>query len=59
MPGADLQKHSAACPQCKTGSGKPDRAAPHEQQQTVRLLLRCDHCKHRWSILVKSPAGVP
>jgi hypothetical protein len=56
MPRVDLENHSTECPQCKSGSGQPDRAAPHEQHQTVRLLLRCDQCKHRWSILVPSPA---
>ena len=38
------------CPLC-TRSGEPFRAVPIDDKN-VRLLVRCDACRHRWSAIV-------
>jgi transcriptional regulator NrdR family protein len=38
------------CPRCAKGGGQPFRLAP--DAAAVRVLLRCDHCHHRWSAIV-------
>ena len=55
---ADLTSYSADCPRCTEGSGRPYRTAPHESPRTARVLLQCDRCRHRWSILVPSRSSV-
>ncbi len=39
------------CPLCKRTGGEPFRAVPVDDKN-VRLLVRCDGCRHRWSAIV-------
>jgi hypothetical protein len=45
---------ASACPRCQSGTGQPFRALADEATATVRVLLRCDGCHHRWSTMVPS-----
>jgi len=38
------------CPRCREGTGRPDGYAIHEGD-TVRLIVRCSECRHRWSVI--------
>jgi predicted CxxxxCH...CXXCH cytochrome family protein len=40
------------CPRCHSGSGQPFRTVPDEATGSVRVLMRCDACHHRWSVMV-------
>jgi hypothetical protein len=39
------------CPLCRRGGGAPYRTVEESNQQ-LRVLLRCDGCRHRWSTLL-------
>jgi hypothetical protein len=41
----------SSCPRCLKGDGQPFRLA-HDAESSVRVLLRCDLCHHRWSTIV-------
>lgn len=46
------------CPRCHRGGGQPYRAVP-EAAKTLRVLLRCDGCRHRWSAIVPEESLSP
>ena len=39
------------CPRCLRKTGSPYRVAP-DAPGNLRLLVRCDACRHRWSLIV-------
>ena len=39
------------CPRCLRQTGAPYRVVP-DDPGNLRLLLRCDACRHRWSLIV-------
>jgi hypothetical protein len=39
------------CPRCQRKAGAPYRVVPVDTV-TLRLLVRCDACRHRWSVIV-------
>jgi hypothetical protein len=46
------------CPRCRRAGGQAYRAVP-DDEVTVRVLLRCDGCHHRWSVLVPQESLSP
>lgn len=46
------------CPQCRRGGGQPYRTVPQEPA-ALRVLLRCDACRHRWSLIVPEDSLAP
>jgi len=45
------------CPLCGR-TGEPFRAVPLDDKN-LRLLVRCDGCRHRWSVIVLSESLTP
>ena len=39
------------CPRCHAQSARADRIA-HEDSTEVRIVLKCDACRHRWSAMI-------
>jgi hypothetical protein len=39
------------CPRCLRKTGSPYRVVP-DDPGNLRLLVRCDACRHRWSLIV-------
>ena len=39
------------CPRCQRKTGAPYRVVPVDLV-SLRLLVRCDACRHRWSVIV-------
>jgi flavoprotein len=46
------------CPRCQRGCGQMYRVIPEEATNS-RVLLRCDGCHHRWSIIVPTASLPP
>jgi hypothetical protein len=46
------------CPLCGRTGGEPFRAVPLDDKN-VRLLIRCDGCRHRWSAIVVTESLSP
>jgi len=46
------------CPRCRRGWGQMYRVIPDETNSS-RVLLRCDGCHHRWSIIVPTESLPP
>jgi hypothetical protein len=45
------------CPRCLKAGGQPYRFAADESQ-SLRVLLRCDWCHHRWSEIIASDSAI-
>ena len=54
-----MHEHSVqhVCPRCLRKTGTPYRVVPVDPGN-LRLLVRCDACRHRWSLIV-SKDSVP
>jgi hypothetical protein len=46
------------CPRCRAETGRPDRIA-HEDTNEVRIVLKCDACRHRWSAMIPNDESWP
>jgi hypothetical protein len=46
-----LRETDDSCPRCNRTGGRPFRTVAQDPK-TFRVLLRCDFCRHRWSIIV-------
>lgn len=46
-----IAEHFHTCPLCRRAGGEPFRAVPLDDKN-MRLLVRCDGCRHRWSAIV-------
>jgi hypothetical protein len=52
------QERGFQCPRCQEFTGRQDGFAVHErvrERQTTRVIVRCTECRHRWSVIVRSP----
>jgi hypothetical protein len=54
----NADQHPAfVCPLCHQPASQQRLFSTHERE-TVRVIVRCDSCRHRWSVLVPTaPAG--
>jgi len=39
------------CPRCHAHAARADRIA-YEDSTEVRIVLKCDMCRHRWSAMI-------
>jgi len=48
-----MHEHSSqhTCPRCQRKTGAPYRVVPVDPV-SLRVLVRCDACRHRWSVIV-------
>lgn len=46
------------CPRCKKGVGQTYRVIP-DNPSSLRILMRCDQCRHRWSAIVPKDSLPP
>jgi len=54
MPADELQN----CPRCRRDAGQAYRAVSQDPT-SLRVLIRCDACRHRWSMIVPQDSMAP
>jgi hypothetical protein len=52
------EERAFQCPRCEKLTGRQERFAVLERDQ-VKVIVRCDPCRHRWSVIVPPETATP